>query len=168
MRRSSMQVGAVKHELRVFGGRQFFRDVILVVAGEKVRSWNHAGRRTQPPSVGVIDIHVRVRIVHQRREIIDAYDRKLIRLFRFVVKQRPNIKRERRRSGRENNRTDDQGYDRAAFSNMHLHIDQRTKHIHARKDNYFCLPSSNRDPTSTQGKLRPASFLTLGAGVTPA
>jgi hypothetical protein len=28
--------------------------------------------------------------------------------------------------------------------------------------------SSNRDPTSTQGKLRPASFLTLGAGVTPA
>src|ERR1700685_1937454 len=75
MRRSSMQVGAVEDELRVFGRRQFFRDVVLVVAGEQMRAGNHAGRRAQAPSVRVIDINVGIRIGHQRGELVDADDR---------------------------------------------------------------------------------------------
>ena len=65
MRRASMQVGAVEYELRAFVGGQLAGDVVLVVAGEKMRSRNHAGARAQAPSVRIVDVNVRVRVGHQ-------------------------------------------------------------------------------------------------------
>jgi hypothetical protein len=43
MRSVSMQVGAIENQFRAFLGRQLFRYVVLVVAGQKMRARNDPG-----------------------------------------------------------------------------------------------------------------------------
>ena len=121
MRRRSMQVGAVKNQLRTFAGRQFFRDIVLVVAGQQMRARNDAGGRPQSPTVSIIYVHVRIRIVHQRRQFIDPDNRELVRCRLRVVDQLADIKSKRRGSHRENDSPNYRSEKKALRSNMHTH-----------------------------------------------